>query len=145
MTMTKKEAIKYHIDNMHDIELIHLIAEINSYNGGYDGYVFFNMDEFNEVHEGCTPMEIAEEIIYAYGDFNVVDDYFHYDYAGCLSSCDEPTAADIIRTNCTDDLVNDFMNMRNCEPVADCDDTLWDIITADDNAIFDDEGYEILK
>ena len=145
MTMTKKEAIKYHIEQMDDDDLINLINEIHSYSGDYDLYVFYHMNEFNEAHEGCTPMEIAEEIIYAYGDFNVVDDYFRYDYAGCLSSCDESTAADLIRTNCTEDLVNDFMNMRDCEPVADCDSVLWDIITADDNAIFDDECHEILK
>lgn len=66
-------------------------------------------------------------------------------FVGVLCSCDEATAADLIRTNCTEDLTNDFMNMRNYEPVADCDNALWDIITADDNAIFDDEGYEILK
>lgn len=112
MTMTKKEAIEYHINTMYDIDLIQLVDEIHSYSGDYDLYVFYHMNEFNEVHEGCTPMEIAEEIIYAYGDFNVVDDYFHYDYAGCLSSCNEATAADLIRTNCMDDLVNDFMNMR---------------------------------
>ena len=40
MTMTKKQAIKYHINTMYDIDLIHLISEINSYNGGYDEYVF---------------------------------------------------------------------------------------------------------
>ena len=51
----------------------------------------------------------------------------------------------MIRTNCTEDLVGDFMNMRNCEPVADGDGALWDIITADDDAIFDDEGYEVLE
>lgn len=145
MTMTKKQAIKYYLEHMHDDDLINLINGIHSYSGDYDLYVFYHMDEFNELHEGCTPMEIAEEIIYAHGDFNVVDDYFHYDYAGCLSSCDEPTAADLIRTNCMEDLVNDFMNMRNCEPVADCDGDLWDIITADDNAVFDSKGYEILK
>ena len=145
MTMTKKEAIKYHIEQMNDDDLINLINGIYSYSGDYDLYVFYHMNEFNEVYEGYTPMEIVEEITYAYGDFNVADDYFHYDYAGRLSSCDEATAAGLIRTNCTEDLVNDFMNMRNCEPVADCDGDLWDIITADDDAIFDDEGCEILK
>lgn len=145
MTMTKKEAIKYHIDTMHDIDLIHLISEINSYNGGYDEYVFYDMDEFNDIYCNVPPLEIVNAVVDAYGDFDIVEDYFYYNCAGVLCSCDEATAADLIRTNCTDDLVCDFMNMRNCEPVADCDDALWDIITADDNAIFDDEGYEILK
>lgn len=145
MTMTKKQAIKYHISAMHDIDLIHLISEINSYNGGYDEYVFYDMDEFNDIYCNVPPLEIVNAVVDAYGDFDIVDDYFYYNCAGVLCSCDEATAADLIRTNCTDDLVNDFMNMRNCEPVADCDSALWDIITADDNAIFDDEGYEILK
>ena len=145
MTMTKKETVEYHINIMHDIDLIHLISEINSYNGGYDEYVFYNMDEFNDIYCDVPPLKIAEDVTDAYGDFNIADDYFYYDSAGVLCSCDEATAADLIRTNCTDDLVNDFMNMRNCEPVADCDGVLWDIITADDDAIFDDEGYEILE
>lgn len=145
MTMTKKQAIKYYIEHMHDIDLIRLIAEINSYNGAYDEYQFFNMDEFNDVYAGVSPLEIVNAVVDTYGDFDIVDDYFYYNCAGVLCSCDEDTAADLIRTNCTEDLINDFMNMRNCEPVADCDSDLWDIITADDNALFDNEGYEILK
>lgn len=145
MTMTKKEAIKYHIDNMHDINLIHLISEINSYNGGYDEYAFYDMDEFNDIYFNVPPLEIVNAVVDAYGDFDIVDDYFYYNCAGVLCSCDEATAADLIRTNCTDGLVDDFMNMRNCEPVAGCDSVLWDIITADDDAVFDNEGYEILE
>ncbi len=145
MTMTKKQAIKYHIEHMSDIDLIYLISDIHSYSGGYDEYVFYNMDEFNDIYAGVSPLEIVNAVVDACGDFDIVDDYFYYDCAGVLCSCDEPTAADLIRTNCIDSLVDDFMNMRNCEPVADCDGDLWDIITADDNAIFDDEGYEILK
>ena len=145
MTMTKKEAIKYHIDNMHDIDLIHLVREIYDYNGSYDEYVFYSMGEFDEVYEGYAPTEIAEEFAYARSDFNIADDYFYYDYDSCLCSCNERTAADLIRTDCTNDLVNDFMHMRNCEPVADCDNALWDIITADGDATFNDEGYEILE
>lgn len=145
MTMTKEQAIKFHIEHMHDIDLIYLISDIHSYSGGYDEYVFYNMDEFNDLYSGVSPLKIAEDVTDACGDFDIVDDYFYYDCCGCLCSCDEPTAADLIRTNCIDSLVDDFMNMRNCEPVADCDSSLWDIITADDNAIFDDEGYEILE
>lgn len=145
MTMTKKQAIKYHIDTMNDIDLIHLIGEIHSYSGGYDEYVFYDMGEFNDIYCNVPPLEIVNAVVDAYGDFDIVDDYFYYNCAGVLCSCDESTAADLIRTNCTDDLVDDFMNMRNCEPVADCDNALWDIITADDDAIFDDEGDEILK
>ena len=145
MTMTKKEAIKYHISTMHDIDLIYLISDIHSYSGGYDEYAFYNMDEFDDIYAGVSPLQIARDVTDACGDFEITDDYFYYDCAGVLRSCDEPTAADLIRTNCTDDLVNDFMHMRNCEPVANCDGDLWDIIAADDDAIFDDEGYEILK
>ena len=51
----------------------------------------------------------------------------------------------LIKENEKPSFVGDFMNMRNCEPVADCDSDLWDTIMADDDAVFDDEGYEILK
>ena len=145
MTMTKKEAICYRIECMDDDDLIRLVRGIYDYNGSYDLCAFFNMDEFDEVYEGYAPTEIAEEVSYARSDFDIVDDYFYYDYSGSLCSCDDATAADLIRTNYLDDLVNDFMHMRNCEPVADCDNALWDIITADDDATFDDEGYEILE
>ena len=40
MTMTKKQAIKYHIEHMHDIDLIHLIGEIYCYYGGDDDALF---------------------------------------------------------------------------------------------------------
>lgn len=143
--MTKQEAIRYHIEHMHDIDLIHLIGEIYCYYGGCDEYVFYNMDEFNDIYEGAHPLKIAEDVTNACGDFDIADDYFYYDCTGVLRSCDEATAADLIHTNCMDDLVNDFMNMRNCEPVADCDGDLWDIITADDDTIFDNEGHEILE
>lgn len=145
MTMTKKEAIKYHIEHMYDIDLIRLIGEINCYYGGCDEYVFYNMDEFNDIYCNVLPLEIVNAVVDAYGDFDIADDYFYYDCAGVLCSCDEATAADLIRTNCMDSLVDDFMNMRNCEPVADCDGDLWGIITADDDTLFDDEGYKILK
>lgn len=145
MTMTKKQAIKYHIDNMHDIDLIHLISEINSCNGGYDEYVLYNMDEFNDIYAGVSPLQIAEDVTDACGNFDVADDYFYYDCAAVLCSCDEPTAADIIRTNCTEYLANDFMKGRYYEQVLACDNELFNIITADGNAIFDNEGYEILK
>ena len=35
MTMTKKEAIKYHIEQMDDDDLINLINGIHSYSGDY--------------------------------------------------------------------------------------------------------------
>lgn len=105
-----KEAVELYA--MHDIDLIHLISEINSYYGGYDEYVFYDMDEFNDIYCNVPPLEIVNAAVDAYGDFDIVDD---------------------------------FMNMRNCEPVANCDGDLWDIITADDDALFDDKGYEILK
>lgn len=145
MTMTKKEAIRYHIEHMDDDDLIILINGINSYSGDYDLYVFYEMNEFDELHAGMTPMEIAEAVTYAYGNFYIADDYFYYDEIGTLCSCDEATAADMIRTNCLDDLVNDFMNMRNCESIAVYDNVLLDIINAEDNATFDDEGTENYK
>ena len=141
MTMTKKEAIKYHIEHMHDIDLIHLISEINSYNGGYNA--FYNMDEFNDIYCDVPPIQIADEVVGA--DFSTDDDYFYYNEVGNLCSCDEMTAADLIRADFTTDLINDFMKGRYYEQVLNCDNELFDIITADDNAIFDDECHEILK
>ena len=141
MKKTKKEAIKYHIEHMDDIDLIYLISEINSYDGGYNA--FYNMDEFNDIYCNVPPIQIADEVTGT--DFSADDDYFYYNEVGNLCSCDEMTVADMIRTDFTTDLINDFIKGRYYEQVADCDNELFDIITADDNAIFDDEGYEILK
>lgn len=141
MAMTKKQAIKYYIDNMRDIDLIHLISEIYSYNGGYNA--FYDMGEFNDIYCDVPPIQIADEVTGT--NFSADDDYFYYNEVGNLCSCDEATAADLIRTDFTTDLTNDFMKGRFYEQVLECDNELFDIITADGNAIFDDEGYEILK
>lgn len=141
MTMTKKQAIKYHINTMHDIDLIRLVSEISSYNGGYNA--FYNMDEFNDIYCDVPPIQIADEVTGT--NFSADDDYFYYNEIGNLCSCDEMTAADMIRTDFTTDLTNDFMKGRYYEQVLVCDNELFDIITADDNAIFDNKGHEILK
>ena len=141
MTMTKKQAIKYHINTMHDIDLICLISEINFYDGGYNA--FYNMDEFNDIYCNVPPVQIADEVTGT--DFSADDEYLYYNEVGNLCSCDKMTVADMIRTDFTTDLINDFMKGRYYEQVLNCDNELFDIITADDNAIFDDECHEILK
>ena len=141
MTMTKKQAIKYYISTMHDIDLIHLITEINSYDGGYNA--FYNMDEFNDIYCNVPPIQIADEVTGT--DFSADDDYFYYNEVGNLCSCDEMTVADMIRTDFTTDLTNDFMEGRYYEQVLNYDNELFNIITADDTSIYDDECHEILK
>lgn len=143
MTMTKKEAIKYRINTMDDIDLIHLISEINSYDGGYN--CFYSMDEFNDIYCDVSPIQIADEVADAGDNFSADNDFFYYNEIGIICSCDEMTAADMIRTDFAADLTNDFMKGRYYEQVSSCNNGLFDIITADDNAVFDDEGYEILE
>lgn len=146
MTMTKKEAIRYHIEKMHDNDLINLVRDICMYNGSYDSWAFYSMDEFNELHEGMKPLDIAREVEDACSDFCVACDYFYYDCSGVLCSCDEDEAADLIRTDCMTDLINDFMKGRYSDYVENYDYDLADIIdNTDDDANFDDEGYEILE
>lgn len=145
-TMTKKEAIRYHIEKMPDADLINLVRDICMYDGSYDSWAFYPMDEFNELHEGMEPLDIAREVEDACSGFCVACDYFYYDRSGVLCSCDEDEAADLIRTNLMTDLINDFMKGRYSDYVESYDYDLADIIDNTDNdANFDDEGYEILE
>ena len=145
-TMTKKEAIRYHIEKMPDVDLINLVRDIYMYDGSYDSWAFCSMDEFNELHSGMEPLDIAREVEDACGDFCVACDYFYYDCSGVLCSCDEDEAADLIRTNCMTDLINDFMKGRYSDYVESYDYDLADIIdSTDDDAIFDNKGNEIIE
>lgn len=142
--MTKKEAIRYRIENMDDDDLINLVCDTNSNDGGYESWVFRRMDEFDDEMYSCTPTEIADIVQYSCGDFSTCDEYFYFDERGVLNSCDEDEAADLIRTDLTYDLVNDFMKGRYSDIAEENDDIMGDIINADDGAIFDSEGYEII-
>ena len=53
-----------------------LVTEVNSLNGNFENYVLYNMDDFNEIMESYTPMEIAEKIFY--GNFNPNASYFYF-------------------------------------------------------------------
>lgn len=85
MTTTTLEAkILEVLESLSDCELI---SVNNEYEGNVNGENYINsMDEFDELHCGMTPWEIARVV--TYGDFCAAHDYFRYNGYGNLESTD---------------------------------------------------------
>lgn len=71
------------IENLSDDEIIEAYNEYCDYNNDHDSIVY-PMDEFDEVTESFTPMELASSVVY--GEFNPSDDWFTFDGYGNLQS-----------------------------------------------------------
>lgn len=137
MKMTKKEAIKKYLNDMPDVDLIGIVRDINSYNGGYEPWAFIPMDEFDEYCEGLSPTQIAKDVQNGGDDFCIDDDYFYYDSWGILSSSSEKDAADSIRHEILGDLTNDFYHYAFLDVIF--DDCLKRIILSDDDSLFNSD------
>lgn len=142
MTMTKKEAIRKYLKDMPDVDLIDLVRDINSYNGGYEPWAFIPMDEFDEYYAGALPTQIAKDIQNGGDDFCIDDDYFYYDSWGILTSSNEKDAADSIRHEILGDLTNDFCRDAFLDVIF--DDCLKRIILNDDDSLFNSD-YSIAR
>ena len=84
----KIEAIKNIIEGMDDSDAVALHNEYCYETNDYDDEII-EMERFDEICEGMTPIEIANHIFY--GDFNPNHEYFHYDGYGNFESTDCPT------------------------------------------------------
>lgn len=144
MKMTKKGAIKKYLNDMSDVDLIDLVRGINSYNGGYELWAFYSMDELDDVFYNTSPTELIGMAQDIYSGFSTCDDYFYFDEIGVLQSCDVDTAADLIRTDILDSLTGDFYKGRYKDVLADDDFVLFDIVNSSNNANFD-KDYKIVK
>jgi hypothetical protein len=61
-----------------DMDMIaDVVREVNSYSGALEFLEVYDMEEFNWIVEGYSPLEIANKI--HYGNFSPVDSYFRYD------------------------------------------------------------------
>ena len=69
------------------IELLEMVQEVNSYNGGLEHLEFYDMDCFNEIMCGLEPDELARRIFF--GDFNPNHEYFEFNGYGNLESLSE--------------------------------------------------------
>ena len=84
----KVEAIKNIIEDMDDSDAVALHNEYCYETNDYDDEII-EMERFDEICEGMTPIEIANHIFY--GDFNPNHEYFHYNGYGNFESTDYPT------------------------------------------------------
>lgn len=65
-------------------ELLAMVQDINSWNGGMPHLDVFDMESFNEMVHGLDPTDIAMKIFY--GDFNPNHEYFGFNGYGNLES-----------------------------------------------------------
>lgn len=121
----KVEAIKNIIEDMDDSDAVALHNEWCYETNNYDDEII-EMDRFDEICEGMSPIEIARSIVY--GDFNPNHDYFHYNGYGNFESTGCPTdwiypgdiASDIVDRECS--FENDEIQEEIDSWIADEDD-----------------------
>lgn len=135
MTMTREQAIRNYVEQLNGDDLTYLLWHMNAYDGCFAETECYNMEEFDEVLSGHTPMEIAQLIFF--GDFNPNHDYFRFNGYGNLESADWPdvvTEAENLESDIIDHLVHYY---RGDTPCPDLD----DLVSADDDTVFN-EYYE---
>ena len=137
MTMTREQAIKSYVENLSGSELVELIQYMNAYDGCFEDVIYHDMNAFDEILDGYTPLEIAQMIYF--GEFNPNEDYFHFNAYGNLESggwCDVEAAAEDVKDDLIDHLVHYYSG-----------DTPWseldDLVDADEDAIFDEDYEEV--
>ena len=84
--MLYSEGIRDYLDNLHDVEILDLVREINGQTDYLEELAWYNMDEFNELNNDMRPWEVARACYY--GDFCPVHSYWRYDAYGNLESTD---------------------------------------------------------
>ena len=134
--MNKEEAIRTYIESMNTDDLREVVRDINSWDGSLDNLAYYNMDEFDELLDGYTPMEIAELV--QYGEFNSCNQYFGFDVYGHLVSCSEDELDSEIGMY-EDDIVDALLSFDGNL----YDDKLQNIVDASDDAIFDEDYEEV--
>lgn len=138
MTMTREQAITTYVGNLIGDDLAILLQHMNSFDSCFDYASYYDMDEFDELLDGYTHLEIAQMIYFGDG-FNPNDDYFRFDAYGNIESanwCDVVAEADGLVNDIIEHLINYYMG-----------DTPWpdldDLVDADDDAIFNEDYEEI--
>ena len=136
--MTREQAITTYVENLSKGELVELLQYMNGYDGCFEDYVYFDMDEFDEFLSNHTPMEIAQMIFFG-GDFNPNHDFFRFNAYGNLESANwhdvEAEAEDLV-----DDIIDHLVNYYSGDtPWAELD----HLVDSDDDALFDEDYEEV--
>ena len=84
----KVEAIKNIIEDMDTSDAVTLHNEWCYETNNYDDEII-DMERFDEICSGMSPLDIAMKIFY--GDFNPNHDYFRFNGCGNFESTDYPT------------------------------------------------------
>lgn len=106
----RNEILDYFENN--EDEFNELIEELDGYNGYLNDDRYYDMDEFDELHSGSTPWEIARAI--HFGNFNPCDNYFRYNAYGNLESNDYRDYSAYLDDNFVDEVIenrDEFWNL----------------------------------
>ena len=98
----RNEILDYFENN--EDEFNELIEELDTWNGYLNDDHYYDMDEFDELHSGSTPWEIARAI--HFGDFNPCDNYFRYNVYGNLESTDYKDYSNYLDDNFIDEIID---------------------------------------
>ena len=136
--MTREEAIRNYVEHLMGDDLAVLLRHMNAYDGCFEEFTYYDMDEFDEFLSNATPLEIARMIFFG-DDFNPNDEYFRFNAYGNLKSANR---GDVVAE--AEDLVDDILDHL----VNDYDgDTPWAeldyMVDADDDAVFNEDFEEI--
>lgn len=93
----RNEMLTYFEEHNEDFEDV--IEQLDGYNGLLGDDRYYNMEDFDELHTGLTPMEVLERTFYGgdddtrdkngtRGEFNPNRNYFYYNGYGNLCSTD---------------------------------------------------------
>lgn len=136
-TMTREQAIRNYVKQLNGDDLTYLLHHMNWYDGCFEETAYYDMEEFDEVLSGHTPMEIAQMIFF--GDFNLNNDYFRFNGYGNLESADWP---DVVAE--AEDLESDIINRlvhyySGDTPWPDLD----DLVDTDEDTLFNEDYEEV--
>lgn len=91
-------------------DLLEIVREINSYNGGLEWLDYWeNDEEFFEVFFD-NPMKVARAV--CYGSYNYSDEYVKFDAYGNLESCSEYEIDGILKDD-IDEIINELIRIYN--------------------------------
>ena len=61
-----------------------IVGQLNSLNGSFEAYTLYDMDDFDTVMSGYSPIEVVQRTFF--GDFNPNGDYFFFNGYAFLES-----------------------------------------------------------
>lgn len=104
---------------LENCDLFDLVRDINSYDGSFDEYDYWeNDEEFFETFYENRPYELARAI--SYGEYNFMDDYVYINVYGNLYSTNKYEAEEEL-TGIIEDITDVVINIYNHLDINDYD------------------------